>query len=77
MAEPWVEETVPCIYAPCDGLAEPEMDGDMRYYACMSCGGEFGYQRVQDSGDTCQLGLRIVPEQAAPVFIGSIGRRPE
>jgi hypothetical protein len=76
VAGPWVDETVPCIYSPCTGRAEPEMDGDMHYRACTTCGGEFDYQRVQDSGDTCQLGLRIIPETAAPVFI-SIGRRPE
>lgn len=77
MATPWVEEAVACIYSPCTGRAEPEQDGEFRYYACPDCGGEFGYQRVQQDGETCQLGLKVITETAAPVFIGSIGRRPE
>jgi hypothetical protein len=77
MAEPWVEGSVPCPYAPCTGWAEPEEDGDVRYYACAECGGETGYTRVAPAEATCQLGLRIAPESAGPVFLGTIGRGPQ
>jgi len=76
VATPWVEGPVPCPYQPCTGQGEPEQDGDVRFYACVACGGEFGYQRVQQDGATCQLGLRVVAEPAGPTFIGQIGRRP-
>lgn len=77
MAAPWVEGSEPCPYSPCSGWGEPEQDGDVRFFACFECGGEFGYQRVQQDAETCQLGLRVVAESAGPAFIGQIGRRPE
>jgi hypothetical protein len=85
LSSTWVDELVKCRDPECAGQAEPEQDGDdLRYYACTTCGFEFGHVRVRQQSGTCQLG---VPEtvrarfsqpagQAAPVLL-QIGRRPE
>jgi hypothetical protein len=80
----WVDEQVRCLDPSCPGPAEPEYDDDIRYYACLTCGFEFGYERVRQQEGTCQLGVAedvrarfAVPAgQRQPVPI-SIGRRPE
>lgn len=86
MSELWADEPVRCLDSECpqpQPSAQPEADGDLRYYACL-CGQEFGYQRAGQADATCAAG---VPEevrraasfgsgQPAPVFLGSIGRRP-
>lgn len=88
MADRWVDEPVPCGDPECTGMAEPEADGELRYYACTTCGFESGYEMTRQPEGTCQLGvpedvrrLASVPpaQQSAgqPVFFGtSIGRRP-
>lgn len=60
--EAWFGENVPCGRGPdeCKGTAEPEEDGEARYYKCTApdCGFEFGYEIVSEpaQGD-CQLGI--------------------
>jgi hypothetical protein len=85
----WVDEPVPCGDPECaetGGRAEPESDGELRYYACTTCGFEFGYEMTRQSEGTCQLGISeevrraasIAPAQEPqPVFLGTIGRRTE
>ena len=70
MADRWVDEPVPCGDPECaeaGGMAEPESDGELRYYACVTCGYECGYEMARQPEGTCQLG---VPEEvAAPVSL--------
>lgn len=86
MTDLWVEETRPCRDEECPGSADPEQDGDTRYWACTLCGMEFGFERTpQPVQDACAIG--VAPEvrqrfsspadgRPAPVPI-SIGRRPD
>jgi len=88
MPDLWVDETVPCYDPECaqdGGRAEPETDGDHRYFACTSCGYEFGYALVQQPEGSCAIGAgeetrRRFSQPAAgpgaPVLL-QIGRRPE
>ena len=84
----WVDEPVPCGDPECaevyGSMAEPESDGELRYYACITCGYEFGYEMTRQPEGTCQLGVpeevrRIASREPAqeqqPVFLGAIGRR--
>lgn len=60
MADRWVDEPVPCFDPECaevGGMAEPESDGDLRYYACTTCGYEGGYEQVRQDAGGCQLGI--------------------
>jgi hypothetical protein len=62
-------------------MAEPEDDGETRWYAC-SCGFEFGYEQVRPADDgTCAVGVsaevrRAFPGPQEPVML-QIGRRPD
>jgi hypothetical protein len=88
-AEPWADASRPCGDPECaerGGIAEPESDGDVSYYACTTCGYVSDYERIgQPSGDGCQLGIPEAVRRAAsppqrqdgPVFVGTIGRRPQ
>lgn len=91
MSGPRVDEPVPCGDPEClqvQPSAQPETDGDLLYYAC-PCGYEFGYQQVRQGEGTCAAGLpesvrhavSFAPAQdqqaGQPVFIGTIGRRPQ
>jgi hypothetical protein len=88
-----VDEPVPCLDPECaekGGMAEPESDGELRFYACTTCGYEGNYQMVRQSSDACSLGIPEEVRRAAsfdprqdrpsagqPVFLGTtIGRRP-
>jgi hypothetical protein len=78
MAGSWVEEHVPCRDPECPGPAEPEGDDEVRWFAYMEGGMEFGYQRaVAAPQGTCQLGIsegaRLRVSGPVPV---QIGRRP-
>lgn len=73
------DRVLSCGDPDCEGLAEPEQDGDMTYHACRVCGYEFNYQRIEQV-DTCAAGIpvdalqqfvRPVPQ---PVLL-QIGRR--
>lgn len=67
-------ENAGCPY--CGGVAEPEQDGDVLYFACPGCGGEFGYRKVT-SGAFCAAGLPVA-EPGPPVIATTITtRRPE
>lgn len=62
MAEPWVGERVFCGRGPeeCEGVAEPEEDGEVRFYKCTrpECGFEFGFEVIgRPEQDNCQLGI--------------------
>jgi len=75
----WLDEPVPCIYAPCAGTAVLEFDGTCTFRECGECGGTWAHrlERTEDPG--CQLGLAVPAQQAAPpgqAFLGGIGRRP-
>jgi hypothetical protein len=79
-AEPWVGETRPCPDTECGGTAEPEGEASLRYWACTTCGYEFGYERL-GAGDGCALGIPVGTRQAAmsaagPVLV-QIRRRPD
>lgn len=91
MTQRWVDEPVPCLDPECaeqGGMAEPESDGDLCYYACSRCGYEGGYEQVRQDAGACALGIPeevrrlaspVPPAQPAgqPVFLGTtIGRRP-
>lgn len=59
----WSDEPVPCGNPECaerGGMADPESDGELRYYACTRCGYEFGYEQASRPEGACQLG---VPEE--------------
>jgi hypothetical protein len=87
MPELWIDTRVSCGDPECaepQPSAEPESDGDLRYYACL-CGYEFGHQKAAPaSQDTCAAGVpehvrravSVDPEPGQPVFLGSVGRRP-
>jgi hypothetical protein len=74
--EPLAEEGIPCIYCR-GGFAEPEQDGDVVYFACPECGGEFGHRKAA-RGLFCAAGLPVpAPEPGPPVIATVIRRRPE
>lgn len=87
MSGQWVDEAVRCGDPECEleqPSAQPEADGDLRYYACR-CGFEFGFERDAPQEGACSLGVpedvrrkaSIDPTPQQPVFLGTIGRRPE
>lgn len=86
MTERWVDEPVPCLDPECaesGGMAEPESDGELRYYACLTCGYEGNYEMTRQPEGNCSLGIdesvrrrASVPPQE-PVFLGTIGRRTQ
>lgn len=40
------------------GTAEPEQDGDLRYWACVQCGHESGWHKVAPNSDQdCAVGI--------------------
>jgi hypothetical protein len=84
------EGSTECPY--CGGEAEPEQDGDVIFFACTACDGEFGYRRAVQAAPVCAAGLVIADGPAQPpgvmtvesgsdrrsVFLGDvIRRRPE
>lgn len=75
LPEQLTEESTGCIY--CPGVAEPEQDGDVVYFACPECGGEFGHRRAEQ-GAFCAAGLPV-PVAPEPVLIATTitVRRPE
>lgn len=80
MAEPWVEEAVGC--PSCGEAAEPEDDGDTRYFACTVCEYEFGFRQVRQDATSCQLGIseqtreRLQPPARRTPVPVQIGKRP-
>jgi hypothetical protein len=74
LPEPLAREGTGCVY--CDGFAEPEQDGDVVYFVCPKCEGEFGHRKV--SGTFCAAGLPVLAaEPGPPVIATTIRRRPE
>jgi len=72
-----------CIRGPeeCDGIAEPEEDGEVTFFKCVKCEQEFGYQVIGPGDPECQLGIpaavrgafEFVPlaDPAKGLFLGS------
>lgn len=64
---------VVCKNPECKGIAEPEQDGDHGYWACTTCGFEFGYHKIEttqlavDAAGSCAIG---VPESIRRAFSG-------
>lgn len=61
MSSEWRDQAVPCRDPECAGSAEPDGDAELRFYACDTCGFEFGYSRpetvaVSASGN-CSVGI--------------------
>jgi hypothetical protein len=80
MVRPPADRVVACADPDCDGLAEPEQDGDVTYHACRECGYEFNYQRVAPPEPTCAQGIPIdaLAQYVRPVpqpVLFQIGRR--
>jgi hypothetical protein len=51
----------PCRDTECSGVAEPEVDGEHRYWECQECGFAFAYERIENPmGGECAIG---VPEE--------------
>lgn len=75
--EPLAEEGRPCIYCR-GGFAEPEQDGDVVYFVCPECGGEFGHRKAE-RGTFCAAGLPVArpADPGPPVIAVTIKRRPE
>jgi hypothetical protein len=71
-AQPWVAPTRPCLDDACPGRMEPEEDGDVRYWACATCGSETSYIRVRQSANACQLGLNITVDPAMPPGVAAL-----
>lgn len=74
-------ELTRCADPSCDGIAEPEQDGDHVFQVCEKCGMEFGFRRIQQTQGDCQLGIpehvrrAYSPvEQPTPVAV-SIGKK--
>lgn len=67
------EDLIPCRDPDCQGSAEEEVDGTVRYRVCLTCGFEFAYERVEVSGEqeVCAIG---VPEALRRVASGPMER---
>jgi hypothetical protein len=79
VTEVWVDGAIPCYDFECPGSAEPESDGETRWYECTQCGYQFSFQVVRqpDSG-TCAIGVSVETRRAAPgPVLLQIGRRPD
>lgn len=67
--EQWEDESRPCGDPECSGVAEPEGDADLRYYACSECGFEEGWQQTTTSlvvqDDHCSIGVSAEVRRAA------------
>lgn len=74
--EPLAEEGTGCIY--CGGTAEPEQDGDVVYFVCPECEGEFGHRKAE-RGAFCAAGLPVRAPAPEPVLIATTitRRKPE
>lgn len=82
---PQVELALEC--PSCGGRGEPEQDGECQFYSCEVCQYEFGYSLLKQDAGSCQVGVpaqvrtrfqqpQRSPSGDAPVFLGTIGRRP-
>jgi hypothetical protein len=52
-------EDSPCRDEECDGTAEVEVDGDHRFRVCQKCGFEFGYEKIETTGETHACGIGV------------------
>lgn len=61
-----------CFDPECEGIGEPESEGDLTWFTCDTCNSEFGYVRIpktpaQEAAGSCQLG---VPEAIRKIGSG-------
>jgi len=65
--DPFEEDLVPCRDPDCGGQAEEEVDGAVRLRVCQKCGFEFGYERIEVSGEqeVCAIGVPEALRRAA------------
>ena len=87
MSDRWVDEPANCRDPECpypQPSAQPEADGQLRFYAC-PCGYEFPVEMASQDAGSCSLGVpehirrmasREMVGSSQSVFLGSIGRRP-
>lgn len=73
-----IDGLIACADPECTGMAEPEVDGDHKYFACLACGFEFGYQKadtnlIPSSEGTCAIG---VPESIRAAFSPPQEKKP-
>jgi hypothetical protein len=78
---PVIDAAVTCPHhdGPTKCLAQPETDGDWKYYEGSECHNTFGFVRIADpdpSDGACAMGVTAA-RPAGPAFLGPIGRRPE
>jgi hypothetical protein len=61
------DDLVPCRDPDCSGLGEEEVDGNVRYRVCTTCGFEYAYERVEVSGtqEVCAIGVPEALRRAA------------
>lgn len=64
-----LDEAVACADPECGATAEPEQDGEHRYYECPACGFAFGYQRLRPQA------VGVNPDGACAVGIPEDVRR--
>lgn len=73
--EPQLEEARPCPQ--CGALAEPDQDGNVRFFSCPECCAEFGYRRAVQGGGMCAAGIVPLRDMIAVPVPVSVSRRPE
>ena len=73
-----LDKAVPCRDPSCEdpetgerSLAEPDQDGEHKYYVCEVCGMEFGYTQIEQAAATgnCSIG---VPETTRRALSGTM-----
>lgn len=70
-----------CPDGDCGAIAEPEQDGDHRYFECTHCGYGFGYARLDtlsvSSTSTCAVGIpEDIRRAASAVTERALGTQP-
>lgn len=60
-------------------VAEPEQDGDLSFYCCTTCGGEFGYRHTRPTptgAATCAAGIpEDLRRRASAPMEGTLARQ--
>ena len=79
MSLPEIEdETRPCVYDPCPGTMEPELDGGSVVWSCGTCHNETYTMPDAAPPGTCGAGVQPDAQQRSPVFLGqALMRRPQ
>ncbi len=70
-SRPYNDRSRPCVDPECGGTAEPEQEGDHRFYECLACGYAFDWYRVTEDtteSDSCSAGVPEDVRRAASGF---------